>query len=77
MEILRTIHLKKYYGEGETCVKALDDVNFSVEKGEFVSIVVTSGSGKGFGGFVICCCWADWIAPPLGKWSWTAKISFP
>ncbi|MCI8592760.1 MAG: ABC transporter ATP-binding protein [Lachnospiraceae bacterium] len=46
MEILRTIHLKKYYGEGETCVKALDDVNFSVEKGEFVSIVGTSGSGK-------------------------------
>ena len=46
MEILRTKHLKKYYGEGGTCVKALDDVNFSVEKGEFVSIVGTSGSGK-------------------------------
>ncbi len=46
MEILRTEHLKKYYGNGETCVKALDDVNFSVEKGEFVSIVGTSGSGK-------------------------------
>lgn len=46
MELLRTEHLKKYYGEGETCVRALDDVNFSVEKGEFVSIVGTSGSGK-------------------------------
>ena len=46
MEILRTENLKKYYGKGETCVKALDGVNFTVEKGEFVSIVGTSGSGK-------------------------------
>ena len=46
MEILRTENLRKYYGEGDTCVKALDGVNFSVEKGEFVSIVGTSGSGK-------------------------------
>lgn len=46
MEILRTENLKKYYGEGETCVKALDGVDFSVQKGEFVSIVGTSGSGK-------------------------------
>lgn len=46
MEILRTENLKKYYGEGATCVKALDGVDFAVEKGEFVSIVGTSGSGK-------------------------------
>ncbi|MCI8853149.1 MAG: ABC transporter ATP-binding protein [Lachnospiraceae bacterium] len=46
MEILRTENLKKYYGEGETCVKALDGVDFSVNKGEFVAIVGTSGSGK-------------------------------
>ena len=46
MEILKTEHLKKYYGKGETCVKALDDVNLTVEKGEFVSVVGTSGSGK-------------------------------
>lgn len=46
MEILRCEHLSKIYGEGETCVKALDDVSFSVEKGEFVSIVGPSGSGK-------------------------------
>ena len=46
MEILRCEHISKVYGEGNTCVKALDDVSFSVEKGEFVSIVGPSGSGK-------------------------------
>ncbi len=46
MEVLRTEGLKKYYGEGSTCVKALDGIDFSVEKGEFVSIIGTSGSGK-------------------------------
>lgn len=46
MKILQTGNLKKYYGSGETQVKALDGINLTVEQGEFVSIVGTSGSGK-------------------------------
>ena len=46
MEILRCENLTKTYGEGNTKIKALDNVSFTVEKGEFVSIVGPSGSGK-------------------------------
>ena len=46
MGILETNNLKKYYGNGDTMVKALDGVNFTVDDGEFVAIVGTSGSGK-------------------------------
>lgn len=46
MEILRCENLCKTYGEKDTCVKALDNISFTVEKGEFVSIVGPSGSGK-------------------------------
>ena len=46
MIILETNKLKKYYGEGESLVKALDGVDLQVEQGEFVSIVGTSWSGK-------------------------------
>ena len=46
MNILKAVDLQKIYGQGETEVRALDGVNFEVEKGEFVAIVGTSGSGK-------------------------------
>ncbi len=46
MCILQTQNLKKYYGSGDTAVKALDGISLSVSDGEFVTVVGTSGSGK-------------------------------
>lgn len=46
MEILQAKDLKKIYGSGENAVHALDGVNLTVKKGEFVAVVGTSGSGK-------------------------------
>lgn len=46
MKILEVTNLCKTYGKGDTTVKALDNVSFSVEKGEFVAIIGPSGSGK-------------------------------
>lgn len=45
-DILVTRELKKYYGEGNTLTKALDGIDLSVKKGEFVAVVGASGSGK-------------------------------
>ena len=46
MNILEIQNLSKVYGKGETAVKALDNVSFSIKKGEFVCIIGPSGSGK-------------------------------
>ena len=46
MEIIRCENISKVYGEGENAVRAIDNISFSVEKGEFVSVTGSSGSGK-------------------------------
>ena len=46
MNILEVKNLSKTYGKGQTLVKALDDISFSIEEGDFVAIVGASGSGK-------------------------------
>ena len=46
MELMRIEHLTKVYGSGKNAVHAVDDVSFSVEKGEFLAIIGPSGSGK-------------------------------
>lgn len=46
MEILKVQNLSKIYGSGENRVRALDDISFTVDKGEFVAIIGPSGSGK-------------------------------
>ena len=46
MAILTASHLKKSYGKDESLVKALDDVNVSIEEGQFAAVIGTSGSGK-------------------------------
>lgn len=46
MEIMKIEHLSKVYGKGNSQVRAVDDISFSIEKGEFVAIIGPSGSGK-------------------------------
>ncbi len=57
MNVLQAIDLKKYYGAEPNITSALDGVSFSVEQGEFVEIVGTSGSAKS----TLLNRWAGWI----------------
>ena len=61
MSVLQTIDLKKYYGTEPNITRALDGVNFSVEDGEFVAVVGTSGSGKS----IACCLIAIYGRNPM------------
>ena len=57
MNILEVKNLTKTYGKGNTLVKALDDVSFEVEQGEFVAIIGPSGSGNP----LFCIFLAAWM----------------
>ena len=59
MEILKCENVRKVYGSGNNQVVALDHIDLSVQKGEFVAIVGASGSGKSF--------WEVWISRQKGK----------
>ena len=58
MEILKVEHLVKQYGKGDNAVLAVNDISFSVEQGEFVAIVGSSGSGN-LHFFTCLAVWTD------------------
>ena len=70
MEILRTEHLTKTYGTGEVQVKALKDVSFALEKGEFAAVVGESGSGK----TTLLNCIGGLDTPHRARYCWTDRI---
>ena len=78
MEVLKADHLSKIYGSGENEVRALDDVSFYIQQGEFVAVLnqllVRSDrpdqANRRFFTF-----WEVWIDPHPGRYIWTERIS--
>lgn len=73
MAILQAQGLKKIYGSGDNAVHALDGVDLRVEKGEFVAIVGTSGSGKS----TCCICSAGWTGLRRARLRLTGRRFLP
>lgn len=69
MELLRIEHLTKVYGSGENEVRALDDISFSVPKGQFLAIIGPSGSGKSTLLHILGGGWTADQRHGLGRWA--------
>ena len=67
MEILRVEHLSRIYGKGETEVRALDDVSFTMEKGEMTAVMGRSGFRKIHTAFILS---EEWIVRMAGRFLW-------
>ena len=70
--ILRTEHLCKYYGSGENEVRAVDDVNIAIGRGEFVAVVGNQVPERAR----CCTCWGDSTIRRAGRCMWVTWNSF-